>query len=117
MKKMLSLLLASAMSLSLLAGCGGAPAPAQSNNPPAGGSSTSQGGSGTTDPTTPAGPIKVAALFVQSGYPSPLTARGIRDAPLHQSAMPGFLPRRSFMCPPHSPPTFRNTCNTCGRST
>ena len=66
MKKMLSLLLASAMTLSLLAGCGGAPQtpPAQSNNPPAGGSSTSQGGSGT--PETPAGPIKVAAL--SSGY-------------------------------------------------
>ncbi len=61
MKKMLSLLLASAMSLSLLAGCGGAPQtpPAQSN-PPAGGSSTSQGDAST--PQTPTGPIKVAAL-------------------------------------------------------
>lgn len=64
MKKMLSLLLASAMSLSLLAGCGGAPQtpPAQSN-PPANNSSSSQG-----DASTPtlAGPIKVAAL--SSGY-------------------------------------------------
>ncbi|MEY8317537.1 carbohydrate ABC transporter substrate-binding protein [Oscillospiraceae bacterium 50-58] len=61
MKKMLSLLLASAMSLSLLVGCGGAPQtpPAQSN-PPAGGSSTSQGDAST--PQTPTGPIKVAAL-------------------------------------------------------
>ena len=61
MKKMLSLLLASAMSLSLLVGCGGAPQtpPAQSN-PPAGGSSTSQGDAST--PETPKGPIKVAAL-------------------------------------------------------
>ena len=64
MKKILSLLLASAMSLSLLAGCGGAPAPAKSNNPPAGGSSTSQGDAST--PQTPAGPIKLAAL--SSGY-------------------------------------------------
>ncbi len=62
MKKTLSLLLASALSLSLLAGCGGAPQtpPAQSNNPPAGGSNTSQGGAST--PETPKGPIKVAAL-------------------------------------------------------
>ena len=61
MKKTLSLLLASALSLSLLAGCGGAPQtpPAQSN-PPAGGSSTSQGDAST--PETPKGPIKVAAL-------------------------------------------------------
>lgn len=61
MKKTLSLLLASALSLSLLAGCGGAPQtpPAQSN-PPAGGSSTSQGN--TSTPETPTGPIKVAAL-------------------------------------------------------
>ena len=65
MKKILSLLLASAMSLSLLAGCGGAPAPAQSNNPPAGGSS-SQGGSSSADPAATASPIKVAAL--SSGY-------------------------------------------------
>ncbi len=63
MKKLLSLLLASAMSLSLLAGCGGAPAPAQSNNPPADASS-SQGDAST--PQTPAGPIKLAAL--SSGY-------------------------------------------------
>ena len=63
MKKLLSLLLASAMSLSLLAGCGGAPAPAQSNNPPADASS-SQGEAST--PQTPAGPIKLAAL--SSGY-------------------------------------------------
>lgn len=64
MKKMLSLLLASAMSLSLLAGCGGAPQtpPAQSN-PPANNSSASQGEASTP---TPAGPIKVAAL--SSGY-------------------------------------------------
>ncbi len=61
MKKTLSLLLASALSLSLLAGCGGAPQtpPAQSN-PPASGSSTSQGDAST--PQTPTGPIKVAAL-------------------------------------------------------
>ncbi len=61
MKKTLSLLLASALSLSLLAGCGGAPQtpPAQSN-PPAGGSSTSQGDAST--PEAPKGPIKVAAL-------------------------------------------------------
>ncbi|WP_251318004.1 carbohydrate ABC transporter substrate-binding protein [Flintibacter muris] len=63
MKKILSLLLASAMSLSLLAGCGGAPqTPAQSSNPPAS-SSSSQNGS---EPSAPAGPIKVAAL--SSGY-------------------------------------------------
>lgn len=71
MKKMLSLLLASAMSLSLLAGCGGAPQtpPAQSNNPPAGGSSTSQGDAST--PETPKGPIKVAALAsaYEEAYP------------------------------------------------
>ncbi|MCI9243063.1 MAG: metal ABC transporter substrate-binding protein, partial [Lawsonibacter sp.] len=50
MKKTLSLLLASALSLSLLAGCGGAPQtpPAQSN-PPAGGSSTSQGDASTPE--------------------------------------------------------------------
>ena len=61
MKKTLSLLLASALSLSLLAGCGGAPQtpPAQSN-PSAGGSSTSQGDAST--PEAPKGPIKVAAL-------------------------------------------------------
>lgn len=61
MKKTLSLLLASALSLSLLAGCGGAPQtpPAQSNLP-AGGSSTSQGDAST--PEAPKGPIKVAAL-------------------------------------------------------
>jgi N-acetylglucosamine transport system substrate-binding protein len=59
MKKSLSLLLASALSLSLLAGCGGAPQtpPAQSN-PPA--NSGSQGDAST--PETPKGPIKVAAL-------------------------------------------------------
>ena len=59
MKKMLSLLLASAMTLSLLAGCGGAPQtpPAQSNPPS---NSSSQGGAST--PETPAGSIKVAAL-------------------------------------------------------
>ena len=71
MKKMLSLLLASAMSLSLLAGCGGAPQtpPAQSNNPPAGGASTSQGDAST--PETPKGPIKVAALAsaYEEAYP------------------------------------------------
>lgn len=68
MKKMLSLLLASAMSLSLLAGCGGAPQtpPAQSNNPP---SSAGQGDAST--PETPAGPIKVAALAsaYEEAYP------------------------------------------------
>ena len=65
MKKTLSLLLASALSLSLLAGCGGAPQtpPAQSN-PPANNSGSSQGDAST--PKTPAGPIKVAAL--SSGY-------------------------------------------------
>mgnify|MGYP001063788846 FL=1 len=65
MKKTLSLLLASALSLSLLAGCGGAPQtpPAQSN-PPANNSGSSQGDAST--PETPAGPIKVAAL--SSGY-------------------------------------------------
>ena len=64
MKKVLSLLLASAMSLSLLAGCGGAPQtpPTQSN--PSSGSSTSQSDAST--PQTPVGPIKVAAL--SSGY-------------------------------------------------
>ena len=70
MKKTLSLLLASALSLSLLAGCGGAPQtpPAQSN-PPAGGSSTSQGDAST--PETPKGPIKVAALAsaYEEAYP------------------------------------------------
>ena len=61
MKKMLSLLLASAMSLSLLAGCGGAPQtpPAQST-PPAGSPAQS-----TPAPETPKS-IKVAAL--SSGY-------------------------------------------------
>ena len=65
MKKTLSLLLASALSLSLLAGCGGAPQtpPAQSN-PPVNNSGSSQGDAST--PETPAGPIKVAAL--SSGY-------------------------------------------------
>ena len=65
MKKMLSLLLASAMSLSLLAGCGGAPQtpPAQSSTPPAA-SSSGQGDAST--PAAPTGPIKVAAL--SSGY-------------------------------------------------
>lgn len=70
MKKMLSLLLASAMSLSLLAGCGGAPQqPSQPSNPPAGGSSTSQGDAST--PETPKGPIKVAALAsaYEEAYP------------------------------------------------
>ncbi len=64
MKKILSLLLASAMSLSLLAGCGGAPQtpPAQSN-PPA---NSSAGQSDASTPSTPAGSIKVAAL--SSGY-------------------------------------------------
>ena len=59
MKKSLSLLLASALSLSLLAGCGGAPQtpPAQSNPPV---NSGSQGDAST--PETPKGPIKVAAL-------------------------------------------------------
>ena len=61
MKKTLSLLLASALSLSLLAGCGGAPqTPPTQSNPSAGGSSTSQGDAST--PETPKGPIKVAAL-------------------------------------------------------
>ena len=71
MKKILSLLLASAMSLSLLAGCGGAPAPAQSNNPPANNSNTSQGGASTPDPAPSAGPIKVAALAsaYEEAYP------------------------------------------------
>ena len=68
MKKMLSLLLASAMSLSLLAGCGGAPQtpPAQSNNPP-----SSAGQSDASTPETPAGPIKVAALAsaYEEAYP------------------------------------------------
>ena len=62
MKKMLSLLLASAMSLSLLAGCGGAPAPAQSSTPPAQSGSSQD----SSEPAAPAGPIKVAAL--SSGY-------------------------------------------------
>ena len=67
MKKILSLLLASAMSLSLLAGCGGAPQtpPAQSN-PPA--NSGSQG-----NVSTPEAPksIKVAALAsaYEEAYP------------------------------------------------
>ena len=61
MKKTLSLLLASALSLSLLAGCGGAPqTPPTQSNPSAGGSSTSQGDAST--PEAPKGPIKVAAL-------------------------------------------------------
>ena len=68
MKKTLSLLLASALSLSLLAGCGGAPQtpPAQSN-PPA--NSGSQGN--TSTPETPKGPIKVAALAsaYEDAYP------------------------------------------------
>ena len=68
MKKMLSLLLASATSLSLLAGCGGAPQtpPAQSNNPP-----SSAGQSDASTPETPAGPIKVAALAsaYEEAYP------------------------------------------------
>lgn len=52
MKKTLSLLLASALSLSLLAGCGGAPqTPPTQSNPSAGGSSTSQG-----DASTPEAP-------------------------------------------------------------
>ncbi|MCI8551732.1 MAG: carbohydrate ABC transporter substrate-binding protein [Lawsonibacter sp.] len=70
MKKTLSLLLASALSLSLLAGCGGAPqTPPAENNPPSGGSSTSQGN--TSTPETPAGPIKVAALAsaYEDAYP------------------------------------------------
>ena len=68
MKKMLSLLLASAISLSLLAGCGGAPQqPSQPDTPPAG-SSTQDG---TAAPETPAGPIKVAALAsaYEEAYP------------------------------------------------
>lgn len=74
MKKLLSLLLASAMVLALLAGCGGAPAPAQTDSPPADtstdtstdGSGSGQTDAGNPDPATPAGPIKVAAL--SSGY-------------------------------------------------
>ena len=69
MKKALSLLLASAMTLSLLAGCGAPQTPPAQSNPPAGGSSTSQSNTGT--PETPKGPIKVAALAsaYEDAYP------------------------------------------------
>ena len=60
MKKVLSLLLTSVLFLSLLAGCGGAPAPSQPDTPPADSSTTDQ--DNTSAPETPAGPIKVAAL-------------------------------------------------------
>lgn len=67
MKKIFSLLLASVLSLSLLAGCGGAPqTPSQPDTPPA---STSDPGQDGTE--TPAGPIKVAALAsaYEEAYP------------------------------------------------
>ncbi len=65
MKKMLSLLLASAVTLSLLAGCGGAPQkPAQSAAPPA--ASSGQAAASTPAPAPAAQSIKVAAL--SSGY-------------------------------------------------
>ena len=69
MKKALSLLLASAMTLSLLASCGAPQTPPAQSNPPAGGSSTSQSNTGT--PETPKGPIKVAALAsaYEDAYP------------------------------------------------
>ena len=62
MKKFFSLLLTLALVLSLLAGCGGAPAPAQSSTPPAQSGSSQD----SSEPAAPAGPIKVAAL--SSGY-------------------------------------------------
>ena len=68
MKKMLSLLLASAMLLSLLAACGGAPA-AQTNPPASDNPSSSQGADDPVEsekPAAPSGPIKLAAL--SSGY-------------------------------------------------
>ena len=73
MKKTLSLMLASAMSLALLAGCGGAPQtpPAATSTPSSGSSTPSTSQGATSTPETPAGPIKVAALAsaYEDAYP------------------------------------------------